>query len=72
MLHVRHALVNKSVPSSAKQQRQITTFSVLMNTRAYNSSSLVLWIYFDSVHTNPVAGFFVNIEICEQDGIITK
>ena len=32
MLHVRHALMNKSVPSSAKQQREIITFTVLMNT----------------------------------------
>ena len=29
MLHVRHALINKSVPSSTKQQREITTFTVL-------------------------------------------
>ena len=36
MLHVRHALMNKSVPSSAKQHREITTFTVLMNTLAYN------------------------------------
>ena len=28
MLHVRHALVNKSVPSSAKQQHEITAFTV--------------------------------------------
>ena len=36
VLHVRHALMNKSMPSSAKQQREITTFAVLMNTWAYN------------------------------------
>ena len=32
MLHVRHALTNKLVSSSAKQQREITTlaFTVLM------------------------------------------
>ena len=33
---VLHALMNKSMPSSAKQQREITTFAVLMNTCAYN------------------------------------
>ena len=32
VLHVRHALKNKSVPSSAKQQREITIFTVLMTT----------------------------------------
>ena len=32
MLHVRHALMDKSVPSSAKQEREITIFAVLMNT----------------------------------------
>ena len=31
MLHVRHALMNKSVPSSAKQQREITTLGSLRN-----------------------------------------
>ena len=36
VLHVRHALVNKSVPSSAKQRREVTKFTVLMNTWAYN------------------------------------
>ena len=72
MLHVRHALMNKSVPYSAKQQREITTFTVLMNTSAYNRKPLILCIYFDSAQTNPVAGFFVNIVKCEQDGIIVK
>ena len=36
VLHVRHVLLNKSVPSSAKQQREITTFTVLINTWEYN------------------------------------
>ena len=72
MVHVGLALMNKSVPYSAKQQREITTFTVLMNTSAYNRSSLVLFIYFDSAQTNPVAGFFVDIVKCEQDGIIAK
>ena len=30
MLHVRHALKNKSVRSSAKEQRGVATFNVLM------------------------------------------
>ena len=72
VLHVRHALMNKSLPSSAKQQREITIFTVLMNTWAYKRSSLVLCIYFDSAQTNSVAGFFVNVVNCEQDGIIAK
>ena len=57
MLHVRHALMNKSVPSSAKQQCDVTTFTVYL---------------LDSVQTNLVAGFFVNIVKCEQDEIIAK
>ena len=32
VLQVRHAFMNKSVPSSAKQQREITSFTVLMTT----------------------------------------
>ena len=64
--------MNKSVPFSAKQQREITTFTVLMNTWEYKRKSLGLCIYFDSAQTNPVAGFFVNIVKCEQDGIIAK
>ena len=72
VLHVRHAVMNKSVSSSAKQQREFTTFTVLMSTWAYNRKSLVLCIYFDSAQTNPVAGFFVNIVKCEHDGIIGK
>jgi len=32
VLHVRHALMNKSVPSFAKQRREITSFTVLMTT----------------------------------------
>ena len=61
MLHVRHALMDKSVPFSTKQQRKITSFTILINTWGYNRKSLVLRIYFDSVQTNPVAVFFVNI-----------
>ena len=44
VLHVRHALMNKSVPSSAKQQREITSFTVLMTTWAQNRKSLILCI----------------------------
>ena len=42
--HVRHALVNKSVPSSAKQQREITKITVFLTTWAYNRKSLILCI----------------------------
>ena len=42
MLHVRHALMNKSVPSSAKQQREITTFTVLMNPFIFSSVYLLI------------------------------
>ena len=34
----------KSLPSSAKQQRQITTFTVLMTTWTFNRKSLILCI----------------------------
>ena len=43
VLHVRHALMNKSVPSSVKQQRQITSFTVLnLSIKAQISISLYL------------------------------
>ena len=32
VLHVWHAIMNKPVPSSAKRQREITMFTVLMTT----------------------------------------
>ena len=64
--------MNKSVPSSAKQQREITTFAVLMTTWAHSRKSLILCIYFNSAQTNPVVGLFVNIVKCDQDGIIAK
>ena len=41
---MRHALMNKSVPSSAKQQREITTFTVLMNPFIFSSGSVYLLI----------------------------
>ena len=44
VLHVWHAIMNKSVPSSAKQQREITMFTVLMTTWAYNCTALILCI----------------------------
>ena len=56
MLHVGHALLNESVPSSAKEQREITTFTVLMTTSACNRKSLILCIEFKSAQTNPVVG----------------
>ena len=72
MLHVRHALMNKSVPSSPKQQRKIAKFTVLMTTRAHSLKSLILCIYFNSAQTNVAVGLFVNIVKCEQDGILAK
>ena len=72
MLHVRHALMNKSVPSSPKQQRKIAKFTVLMTTRAHRLKSLILCIYFNSAQTNAAVGLFVNIVKCEQDGILAK
>ena len=44
VLHVQHALTDKSVSSSAKQQREITTFTVLMTTWAQNRKSLIVII----------------------------
>ena len=64
MLHVRHALMNKSVPSLQNNNAKLPHSPLLEN--------LVLCIYFDSAQTNPVAWFFVNIVKCEQDGIIAK
>ena len=41
MLHVRHELQDNSVPSSAKQQREITKFAVMKTTSVYNRKSLI-------------------------------
>ena len=43
--YMRHALNNNSVLSSAKQQREITKFAVLMTTLAYNCKSFILFIW---------------------------
>ena len=43
-LHMRHARNNNSLLSSAKQQREITKFAVLMTTLAYNCKSLILFV----------------------------
>ena len=70
MLHVWHAIMNKSVPSSAKQQREIRMFTVLMTTWAYNCTALILCILFHGAHTNPVIAYFAKIIEREQDGTI--
>ena len=64
--------MNKSVPSSAKQQREIAhiyRFNEYLSIQPLIFSSAC---DFDSAQTNPVAGFFVNTVKCEQDGIIAK
>ena len=68
VLHEWHALMNKSVPSS--QQREITMFTVLMTTWAYNCTALIL--YFHEAHTNPVIVYFAEIIEHEQDGTTTN
>ena len=72
MLHVWHAIMNKSVPSSAKQQREITMFTVLMTPWAYKCIALILCIYFHGAHTNPVIAYFAKIIEREQDGGIAN
>ena len=65
--------MKKSVASSAKQQREITVFTVLITTWAFNRKSLILRILkFNSTQTNPVVGFFTNIVKCEQDETIAN
>ena len=44
VLHAWHAHMNKSVPSPAKQQREIIMFTVLMTTWAYNCAALIFCI----------------------------
>ena len=47
-----------------------TTF--FMTTWAFNWKCLILRIWFNSAHTNPVVGFFANNVKCEQDETIAK
>ena len=71
MLHVRHALMNKSVSSSAKQQCEITTFYCFddnVSMQIFNS----LFTELNGAYTKPILAFFVNNVKCEQDGIIAK
>ena len=70
VLHVRHAL---TIPcGAAKQQREITTFAVLMTTWACNRISLILCTWFNDTHTSPVVANYANIVECYQDGIIAQ
>ena len=67
VLHVWHALMNKSLPSSANQQREITMFTVLMTTGHTTAQ-----IQFHGAHTNPVIAYSAKIIEREQDGTITN
>ena len=60
MRHVRHALSNNSVPSSAKQQRQITTIFD-DNLSIHSSIFLILSVYFSGAHMGSVVAEFANI-----------
>ena len=71
-MHVWHALMNKSVPSSANQQRDITMFTVLMTTWAYNCTALNLSVCFHGEHSNPVIAYFAKIIERQQDGEIAN
>ena len=62
MRHVRHALSNNSVPSSAKQQRQITTILGFDDNLSIHSSIfLILCVYFSGAHMGSVVAEFANI-----------
>ena len=45
---------------------------LFMTTWAFNRKCLILRIWFNSAHTNPVVGFFANNVKCEQDETIAK
>ena len=70
VLHVWHALMNKSVPSSAKQQRETTTFYRFENnftTWTHNSKSFILYIYFSGASTSlyslPLSSLLIKLPI---------
>ena len=70
---MQQALQKNSVSSSVeKQRREITTFDVLMTTRARNIKYLILDISFSRVHTSHNVVYFGNIVVYQQDGIIAK
>ena len=73
MLHVWHAIMNKFVPSSAKQQPEITMFTVLMTTWAYNCTALILYLISRRTHQPVIAyTYFAKIIEREQDGKIAN
>ena len=62
--------MNKSVPSSAKQQREITSFTVLNLQLEHKTTNLYFSVLFNVAHTNPLVAYFANNIECEQDGTI--
>ena len=58
---VQHALQNNPSPSSAKQQREITTFAIMMTTCAYNWISSSRYIWSCGAHTSLVLASYSKI-----------
>ena len=61
-----------SLPSSAKQQREMTKFKVLWRTRAHDSEFFILLPYLNAIPSNPVPGYYAYIVQVERIGIIAK
>ena len=78
MLHVRHALMNKSVPSSAKQQCEITTFyrfdekNLEHTSRTRSSKSLILCFHMITIRARQAKMHLAYFVQCDQHGIIAK
>ena len=72
VLHVRLTFWYISLPSLAKQQREMTKFYVFSGTWAHDGKVLFLFSYFTAVHSNLVPGQFASILQVKQISIIAK
>ena len=71
-LHVRFTFWYISLPSSAKQQREMTKFEVFSRTWAHNGKFFFRFLYFNTVHSNLGPGQLASIFHVKQIGIIAK
>ena len=71
-LHVRFMFLYISLPSSAKQQREMTKFKVFWRTWAHDGEFSIFLPYLNAVPINLVPGYFAHIVQVERIGIIAK
>ena len=61
-----------SLPSSAKQEHEMTNFKVLWRTWAHDGEVFILLPYLDAIPIDLVPGYYAYIVQVERIGIIAK